>query len=138
MLHLRIIKILLIILLIMGTFSFFLIPEPAYADNGLIVTCNDSSKVPGEDGCREANILLLQIIRIGDYLFTIIGMVAFVSFVSGGLMFILSMGNAEKAKKGQQMLVAAVVGLIIAFSAYILIGFLLDALGVGSEFRIIG
>jgi uncharacterized membrane protein YgaE (UPF0421/DUF939 family) len=43
---------------------------------------------------------------------------------------ILSFGSAEKFKKGQQILVAAVVGMIIAFGAYALVKFLLESIGV--------
>ena len=47
---------------------------------------------------------------------------------------ILSFGSAEKVKKGRDILVAAVVGMIIAFGAVLLIKFVLDALGVGTSF----
>jgi len=42
---------------------------------------------------------------------------------------VFSFGNAEKFKKGQSVLVAAVIGLIITFSASFMVGFLLDLLG---------
>ncbi len=50
-------------------------------------------------------------------------------------MIIISFGNAEKVKKGQQILVGAVIGLVIVFSAYIMVDFVLDALNVRDEFR---
>ena len=46
---------------------------------------------------------------------------------------ILSFGSAEKFKKGQQILIAAVVGMIIAFGAYALVKFLLSSLGVNES-----
>ena len=102
---------------------------------GLIQKCPDSNKEPGQEGCRDINILLLQLIRIAQFLFSIIGTIAFVFFIYGGFSIILSLGNPEKAKKGHQTLFAAAIGLLIAFSAYILVNFILDALGVDSSFR---
>jgi len=50
---------------------------------------------------------------------------------------IISAGNAERVKKGRDILVAAIVGIVIAFSAYALINFVLDALDVSSEYRVV-
>lgn len=90
------------------------------------------------DGCRNLSDVIEFLIKIGKILFTAIGSVAFVMFIYGGLTMILSMGNAEKVKKGQEILVAAVVGIIIAFGAYLLIDFVLNTLQVGQDFRAIG
>jgi hypothetical protein len=101
---------------------------------GILIDC--ARKDPRSGGyCTDTNYLLLQLIEIGKFLFKIIGALAFFFFIYGGLSFILSMGNAEKAKKAHGILLAAVIGLLIAFSAYILIGFVLDALNVAPEFR---
>ena len=48
---------------------------------------------------------------------------------------VLSFGNEDKIKSGKATLVAAVVGLVIALSAYLLIDFVLDTLGVVDSFR---
>ena len=103
---------------------------------GLIETCANKNLIPGEAGCRDANILLLQLIRIGEFLFSIIGILAFLMFIYGGFSLVLSMGNAEKAKKATATLAAAVVGLLIAFGSVLLIDFMLDALGVLDEFTL--
>ena len=87
--------------------------------------------------CRNVNDLLQLVINIGTFALGIIGSLAFVFFVYGGFMMILSMGHSERVKKGKDILVAAIVGLIIAFSAYALISFILDVVGVSSQFRII-
>ncbi len=90
------------------------------------------------DGCRNVNDILVFFIKIGQTLFQVIGTFAFVMFIYGGFTIILSMGNSEKVKKGQDVLVAAVVGILIAFSAYLIIDFVLNALQVGNDFRSIG
>ncbi|MBI2990021.1 MAG: hypothetical protein HYY51_02405 [Candidatus Magasanikbacteria bacterium] len=90
-----------------------------------------------DDTCRDADVFITLILNWGDNLFALIGSLAFVMFVYGGFMMIFSAGNAERVKKGQQILIAAVVGLIIAFSAYLLIRFVLDALDVSKAYRAI-
>ena len=72
-----------------------------------------------------------------DLVFKYVGAIAFIFFVYGGFTMILSFGNSEKFKKGQQVLVAAVIGLIIVFGAYLMVSFILDALGVAEEFKVI-
>lgn len=90
-----------------------------------------------EGSCRSVNDLVEAVIRVVKEGFKYIGSVAFAFFIYGGLTVILSFGNAERVKKGQQILVAAVVGILISFGAYMLINFILDALQVGQEFKVI-
>ncbi len=80
--------------------------------------------------CRGINDVLSVAVKWGSRIFGFIGSMAFVMFVYGGFMMMISMGNAERVKKGTDIMVAAVVGLIIAFSAYLIVGFILDAIGV--------
>lgn len=85
--------------------------------------------------CRKTNDLLELLINIAKFLFSIIGVVAFAAFVYGGFMMIFSFGNSDKVGQGKDAMVAAVVGLIIAFGAYMIINFILNTLQVTSEFR---
>ncbi|PIY92928.1 MAG: hypothetical protein CO030_04085 [Candidatus Magasanikbacteria bacterium CG_4_9_14_0_2_um_filter_42_11] len=87
--------------------------------------------------CRNINDLLQLAINIGKYALGLIGSAALAFFVYGGFMMIISAGNAERVKKGRDILVAAIVGIVIAFSAYALINFVLDALDVSSEYRVV-
>lgn len=88
-------------------------------------------------GCRNVNDLLQLLINIGKIAFSLIGTAAFLMFIYGGFTIILSTGNAEQVKKGKSILLAAVTGMIIAFGAYVLIDFILNALQVGTDFRAI-
>lgn len=77
--------------------------------------------------CRSVNDVIEVLITVTQKAFSYIGSIAFVFFVYGGFTIILSFGNSEKVNKGKQILVAAIVGLVISFGAYILIDFILDA-----------
>jgi len=86
--------------------------------------------------CADVSIFLLMLIQITNYLFSIIGAVALAVFVYGGVLMVISQGNSEKTKKGMETLMAAFIGLIVAFAGYMLINFLAGALGVVKEFRL--
>lgn len=85
--------------------------------------------------CRELNDVIETAVNYGRQLFKIIGSFAFVFFVIGGITVLTSFGNPERVNKGKMMITASVVGLIIAFGAYFLVTFILDALQVGSSFK---
>ena len=84
--------------------------------------------------CKDVNDLLQLAVNIANWAFRIIGSLAFVIFIYGGFTMVLSFGNAEKVKKAQGILVGAAVGLTIAFSAYLMVNFVLDAFQVSDLF----
>jgi len=100
---------------------------PGY--KGPIPTCAFSGT------CRNTNDFLSLFLKFSKTVFAFIAAFAFAFFVYGGFMIIISFGNAEKVKKGQQILGAAVVGLIIVFGAYMIINFLMEALSIRADFR---
>ena len=51
-------------------------------------------------------------------------------FIYGGFMFLISAGSADSVGKAKQIITAAVIGLIIVFSSYLIIKFTLDSMGV--------
>jgi len=119
-------------------FSLFLISAPVFAADelggGLITKCGNQSTPSGD--CADVSIFLLLAINIANYLFTFIGALALAVFVYGGVMMIISGGSSEKVKKGTDAMVAAIIGLIIAFSAYVLVDFLGKSLNIKSEYLI--
>lgn len=58
----------------------------------------------------------------------IVGSLALLVFILGGLSWVTSAGNDEKVKKGKDMIIWATLGLIVIFTSYTLVGFVLDAL----------
>lgn len=80
--------------------------------------------------CRKIEDLIEAAVNIAEWLFSIIAGLAFVFFVYGGITMIASFGNSEKVMHGKKVLVAAVIGLVITFSAYMLVGFIVKAIGI--------
>ncbi len=106
--------------------------RPEGAENVALPDCAFSGT------CRDVNDLLVLVIRFASGFFGILGTFALGYFIYGGFTMILSFGNAEKVKKGRDILVAAVVGLLICFFAYAVIKFMLvDVLNVAGDFNVI-
>lgn len=55
----------------------------------------------------------------------VVGSIALVMVIYGGLTWMLAAGNQTRVQKGKDILVWAVVGLVVIFSAYALVRFLL-------------
>ncbi len=87
--------------------------------------------------CNDVEDLIGVVINITREILKYIGVLAFVFFIVGGGTMIASFGNPERFKKGQQILVAASVGLVISLTAFVLVSFILTSLGVSDAFRII-
>lgn len=80
------------------------------------------SKEPATKGLNEtlAGTTALVLNRI----FGIIGLVALGIFIYSGIMYIASLGNAEKTKKAVSYMKYAVIGIVIIFFSYAIISFL--------------
>lgn len=67
------------------------------------------------------------------------GAIALLFIIIGGFRFIISMGNAEGVEKARNTVLYAILGLILIFLAYLIVGYLLgDLLGVRPAYRIGG
>jgi hypothetical protein len=103
----------------------------------LIPSCALADNLDLKGDCGDITIFLYLMFKVIDYLFSIIGGVALLFFVYGGFVFILSEGNAEKVAHGKSIIVAAVLGIIIAFSGYALVRFVGTVIGLKSEYQLI-
>lgn len=66
--------------------------------------------------------------RIIKKVLGIVGVLALVMFIYGGILWMTSGGNAEKIKKGKDTIVWAVIGLAFIFFSYAILEFILKAL----------
>jgi hypothetical protein len=71
-----------------------------------------------------------------DYLFGILGALALLFFIYGGVTWLTAGGSPERVDKGRKILIGAVVGIAICVGAWLLIDLLQQALGVKSQFRL--
>jgi hypothetical protein len=58
----------------------------------------------------------------------VVGSLALAMFIYGGLVWMTAAGNKEKVEKGKSILLWAVIGLVVIFSAYALVRFVFTGL----------
>ena len=94
----------------------------------------DSSQVKYEGSLEKGDFTLNDFVRVGmrvtEIILGIVGSLALLMFIYGGLMFIISSGSSEKVTKAKEIIIGAVIGLVIVFTSYMIIQFTMDALGI--------
>lgn len=86
--------------------------------------------------CGDVSIFVTVLIQLSKNVFGVIGGLALLAFVYGGFMLILSEGNPERVKKGTDAMMAAAIGLAIAFGGYALVKIIGDSLGLAGPFKL--
>jgi len=66
--------------------------------------------------------------KIINYSLGLIGSLALVMFIYGGAVWMLSGGNQEQVAKGKNTLIWAAIGIVVIFTAYALVKFVLTAM----------
>ncbi len=66
--------------------------------------------------------------RVINSVLGLVGSIALVMFVYGGLTWMTSSGNDEKVKKGRDIIVWSAIGLVVIFMAYALTRFVLTTI----------
>jgi hypothetical protein len=87
--------------------------------------------------CDDVSIFLILAINISRYVFSIVGGLSLLMFVYAGFILIISQGNSEKIEQGKNIMMAVVIGLLIAFGGYLLVSFLGQSLGLQANFRLL-
>jgi len=111
-------------------------PAPALTDGP---TCQSYSCNWTDDyssGSQSGSVTLDNPIQVNDFQTLIgkviaaalglVGSLALAMFIYGGFTWMTAMGNSEKVKKGRDTMVWAALGLVVIFSAYGLVRFVLN------------
>jgi len=110
-------------------FLFFII-SPVFAGG---VNCPTEGLVPcGTEGCPcELCDFFVMIDRILDFvLIKIVPVIAVLMLVVGGLMFFFSGGSPTTASNAKRLITATVIGLVVIFAAFLLVGMILSFIGL--------
>ena len=106
----------------------FVVPHPASAvdevtyDN--ICAVQPSSSV----GCNDSGIVYVIAQRIINVLLGIVGMVAVVMIIIGGIRLTTSSGSPEAVKVAKNTILYAVIGLVVSFSGWAVVNYVVEAL----------
>ena len=112
-------------------FSFVAV-MPAYAqiteDEGTGQTRQQSGPVTLSDPLKLTGGPQQLIGRIINAALGIVGSLALLMFVWGGLLWMTSAGSEEKVKQGREILIWATAGLALVFFSYVLVRFVIGSL----------
>jgi len=100
--------------------------SPVFA--ALLPACAQSGNCQLTDAVQMA-------VNIADFIVKILGTTTLIFFIYGGFTWLTSAGRSEQVKKGQEIIIGAIIGLIIVLSAYAAIKFLEDSLGIQAGFH---
>ena len=98
------------------------------APSSIINNGTDSSAYA--TGNYSLNAILSIVIGASRWILGIVGSLALVMFIYGGFMFLISAGSSEKIGQARKIIIAAVIGLIIVFTSFLIIKFILSSLGL--------
>ncbi|HQO10791.1 MAG TPA: hypothetical protein PK086_01015 [bacterium] len=118
--------------------SFFLSPAlPTLAQSISIVDTTSTTTEGVNQGDTKYSTgdytlddIVMIAVRASRWILGIVGSLALLMFVYGGFMFLISSGSSDKISKAKAIIVAAIVGLIIVFSSYLIIQFVLKTIGI--------
>lgn len=112
--------------IIFATGLFFLNTLSLKASNVGIIP-DDGKYATGKYGLND---FMLLAINVSNLILRFVGTLALLMFVYGGLTFLLSAGNSEQITKGKKILIAAVIGIIIVLTSFVIIKFALKSVGI--------
>ncbi|GEM_PF-544639 len=106
--------------------------ESTYYIYGKSTAACAQAGVATSDGniCTEATSLTLNEIvsQVISTIIYIIGIVAVIMIILGGIHYATSQGDPAKVKKGKDTILYGIIGLVIAILAYAIVNFVLEAL----------
>lgn len=117
------------IFLLLTIGGVILLPQQTYADSdGSISLPNPlGRKFPGNsNGVTNLNVLFGNVIKY--MLGFMLGPFALLVFVYGGFLWLTSAGNQERITKGKDTMLWATIGIIVVFTSYTALSFIMKAL----------
>ena len=103
---------------------------PLFSSAQGLVPCGE----PGNP-CQFCHLFVLVENIINFFLINIVFPVATLIIIIGGLMFLLYTENAQRVEQAKSLLTAAIIGLVLIFSSWIIVNFFLTAIGL-SDFTV--
>ncbi len=90
----------------------------------------ETGNKPYDTGNYTLTDILALAVKYYQGTFGLIGAIALLMFVWGGIEFLISAGSSEKVEKAKKRIIAAVVGLILVFASYLIVKFVFQSLGI--------
>jgi hypothetical protein len=87
----------------------------------------DCAKKDG--GTCTLNDFVKVMVNLAQFILGITGSLALLMFIYGGVLFLISAGNPERITQAKKVITGAVIGIVIVFASYTIIGFVMIATG---------
>jgi len=114
------------------TIAFMALAGVAYAENGVSgpgTGAENQTYVTLDNPLGNIDSPQKLIGKVVSSVLAIVGSLALLMFVYGGLLWMTSAGSADKVSKGKNILMWSAIGLIVIFSSYALVRFSLETIG---------
>jgi hypothetical protein len=113
-------------------FSFVFSVGYVSADGPILQPAPSNECGSGSSNCGDYKLsdIVSQVILFSQFLLGITGSLALGAFIYGGFRMLISAGEPEGIKKGKDALIGAVIGLIIVFASFLIIKFVMNAMGL--------
>jgi len=92
------------------------------------VDLKEISPIKYEPTTAGVQLLLGSIIKV---VLGVIGSIAFIMFIYGGMFMLTSRGNPDMITRGKNILIWSVIGLLVIFGSYVFVSFILTAIQGG-------
>ena len=124
-----------LLLFFLFVFLFLFSVNITLAQTSLLEDSGDTKYSAGciSDGNCTLNDFVTIGIRVSQIILGVVGSLALLAFVYGGVVWLLSGGSSEKVTRGKQVMIGAVIGLFIVFASYTIMRFVATALGVSGD-----
>ena len=121
-----------IVSIIFLSLLFFSFAVPIHAG---LVPCGLSEDDPGQPGdqtvsCQLCHLFVMMDNWIDGLLFMVVPPLAVLMIAIGGGMYIISQGNPEMLGRAKKLFTSVVIGLLIIYGAFLIIGTFLWAIGL--------
>jgi len=105
---------------LLAVYLFLFMPFSSFAADYGLGTAADTAGLP--KGNTDIKVVIAKYVSIT---LEFVGVIFLLLFIYGGFMWMFSKGNETKIKDAKGILVNAVIGLVIIFSAYVITNFVL-------------
>lgn len=112
------------------TFLLILSTPIFVAQAQTVTSIVDTTNPKYELGTYTLDDFTIMAIRGSKWVLGIVGSLALLMFIYGGIMFLISAGNSQSIEQAKKILLAAVIGLLIVFSSFLIIKFVLQSMNI--------
>ena len=115
------------------------VPEQRQSGYKVILSCEDGDVIPGSNGEHKCTFtdFMRQIDHLISLLLYIAVLLAIISFVYAGFKLIFSGGNEEALKHAKHIFWNVVVGLVLAYGAWIIVHFITTTVGLDDDYTLL-